>query len=96
MQNSSCYFFVICSCRVLVWFEFEFQMQSHIPGDCFQDIIIRSLCNLLFLVLVISVFCKLNKLGVSHYYFYNVREIFLRFFEERFIRNAFVRYRTKG
>ena len=31
MQNSSCYFFGICSCRVVVCFEFEFQMQSHIP-----------------------------------------------------------------
>ena len=60
-----------------------------------EDIIIRSLCNLLFLVLVISVLCKLNKLGVSHYYFYNVREIFLHFVE-RFIRNACVRYRAKG
>ena len=79
-----------------VCFEFEFQMPSHLPGDCFQDIIIRSLCILLFLVLVISVLCKLNKLGVSHYYFYNVRENFLRFVEERFIRNACARYRAKG
>ena len=81
---------------MVVCFGFEFQMQSHILGDCFQDIIIRCLCNLLFLVLVISVLCKLNKLGVSHCYFYNVREIFLRFVEERFIRNACVKYRAKG
>ena len=80
----------------MVCFEFEFQMQSNIPGDCFQDIIIRSLCNLLFLVLAIAVLCKLNKLGVPHYYFCNVREIFLSFVEERFIRNACVRYRAKG